>query len=159
MVRCAYIPSVCICLLWQCSQLTLTFRKTQKSKLKMFNAASISPNKSYALLGFQTPVLHPGKFDNMGQLLYMASTLLAYQLQDALPPSQSKACHGKEVALDAIGLHAISGSATCVVYKRCRTLFGCSALRLQQTLTHLLAESCLSCVWLIPCTQAHFPLV
>jgi len=41
----------------QAKELTLTLRKTQKIRLNVFRAASISPKRSYTLAGFQTPVL------------------------------------------------------------------------------------------------------
>ncbi len=35
----------------------MTLRKTQKTRLNVFRAASISPKRSYTLAGFHIPVL------------------------------------------------------------------------------------------------------
>ena len=86
----------------------------------MFSAASISPNKSYALPGFQAPVLHPFKPHVMSPVVCIESVLLAHQLHDALPPSYSKAHHGDEIALDTISLQVVSTSAAGMMCTRCR---------------------------------------
>ena len=80
--------------------LTFTFKKTQKSRLNVFSAASISPKRSYTLPGFHSPDLQM-----KSHKIQPRNTIKGLQcLHGSSPPRSQECCQRDEVASDAVGL-------------------------------------------------------
>lgn len=88
----------------QAKELTLTLRKTQKIRLNVFRAASISPKRSYTLAGFQIPVLQKVILQVRHEKAYPVRQQQAGVRHVSLPPSSKKGCKCDEETAHTIGL-------------------------------------------------------
>lgn len=82
----------------------MTLRKTQKTRLNVFKAASISPKRLYTLAGFQIPVLQKVILQVRHGKDYLARQQQACVRYMSLPPSSKKRCKCNEETAHTVGL-------------------------------------------------------